>query len=116
MGTTTERFEQYVSLISQQLGHADRVDPFRGYCTGLLLPVQRKSVEPMAAHLAPGGTAILSGLLHTQARGVVVAHLRCGLHQEASIQEDLWTTLILRRKAGPADLNGPPPDQQAPDQ
>ena len=53
MGTATERFEQYVSLIAQQLGHADRVEPFRGYCTGLLLPVQRKSVEPMAAHLAP---------------------------------------------------------------
>ena len=53
MGTATERFEYYVSLIAQQLGHADRVGPFRGYCTGLLLPVQRKSVEPMAAHLAP---------------------------------------------------------------
>jgi SRSO17 transposase len=53
MGTATERFEQYVSLIAQQLGHADRVEPFRGYCTGLLLPVHRKSVEPMAAHLAP---------------------------------------------------------------
>ena len=53
MGTATERFEHYVSLIAQQLGHADRVEPFRGYCTGLLLPVQRKSVEPMAAHLAP---------------------------------------------------------------
>lgn len=53
MGTATERFEDYVSLIAQQLGHADRVEPFRGYCTGLLLPVQRKSVEPMAAHLAP---------------------------------------------------------------
>ncbi len=53
MGTATERFGQYVSLIAQQLGHADRVEPFRGYCTGLLLPVQRKSVEPMAAHLAP---------------------------------------------------------------
>jgi len=53
MGTATERFEQYVSLIAQQLGHADRVEPFRGYCTGLMLPVQRKSVEPMAAHLAP---------------------------------------------------------------
>jgi SRSO17 transposase len=53
MGTATERFEQYVSLIAQQLGHADRVEPFRGYCTGLLLPVQRKSIEPMAAHLAP---------------------------------------------------------------
>jgi SRSO17 transposase len=53
MGAATERFERYVSLIAQQLGHADRVDPFRGYCTGLLLPVHRKSVEPMAAHLAP---------------------------------------------------------------
>jgi SRSO17 transposase len=50
---TTQRFEEYVSLIAQQLGHADRVDPFRGYCTGLLLPVKRKSVEPMAAYLAP---------------------------------------------------------------
>jgi SRSO17 transposase len=53
MGTEIERFERYVSLIAQQLGHADRVEPFRGYCSGLLLPVQRKSVEPMAAHLAP---------------------------------------------------------------
>jgi SRSO17 transposase len=42
-----------VSLIAQTLGHADRVEPFRGYCTGLLLPVKRKSVEPMAAQLAP---------------------------------------------------------------
>jgi SRSO17 transposase len=53
MGSSTDRFEQYVSLIVQQLGHADRVEPFRGYCTGLMLPVHRKSVEPMAAHLAP---------------------------------------------------------------
>jgi SRSO17 transposase len=53
MGISTERFEEYVSLISQTLGHADRVEPFRGYCTGLLLPVKRKSVEPMAAQLAP---------------------------------------------------------------
>jgi SRSO17 transposase len=48
-----ERFEEYVSLIAQTLGHADRVEPFRGYCTGLMLPVKRKSVEPMAAHLSP---------------------------------------------------------------
>jgi SRSO17 transposase len=53
MGSATNRFEEYVSSIAQQLGHADRVEPFRGYCTGLLLPVKRKSVEPMAAHLAP---------------------------------------------------------------
>jgi SRSO17 transposase len=53
MGDYAERFEEYVSLIAQALGHADRVEPFRGYCRGLLLPTGRKSVEPMAAWLAP---------------------------------------------------------------
>jgi SRSO17 transposase len=35
------------------LGHADREAPFQSYCTGLLLPGDRKSVEPMAALVAP---------------------------------------------------------------
>ncbi|MDA8107761.1 MAG: IS701 family transposase [Betaproteobacteria bacterium] len=52
MESRTQRFEKYVALIGERLGHADRVAPFRGYCTGLMLPVERKSVEPMAAHLA----------------------------------------------------------------
>ena len=47
METPSKRFEEYVSLMAQSLGHADRVEPFRGYCTGLMLPVKRKSVEPM---------------------------------------------------------------------
>lgn len=53
MEASSKRFEEYVSLMAQSLGHADRVEPFRGYCTGLMLPVKRKSVEPMAAHLSP---------------------------------------------------------------
>ena len=53
MDARTQRFEDYVSLIAKQLKHADRVGPFRGYCTGLLLPGERKSVEPMAARLRP---------------------------------------------------------------
>src|SRR5258707_1803739 len=53
MKRPSERFDEYVSLMTQSLGHADRVEPFRGYCTGLMLPVRRKSVEPMAAHLSP---------------------------------------------------------------
>src|SRR5258705_13036448 len=53
MEISANRFEEYVSLMAQSLGHADRVEPFRGYCTGLMLPVKRKSVEPMAAHLSP---------------------------------------------------------------
>ena len=31
------------------IGHKDRVGPLRDYCTGLMLPCERKSVEPMAA-------------------------------------------------------------------
>ncbi|MGV2480352.1 UNVERIFIED_CONTAM: transposase, partial [Salmonella enterica subsp. enterica serovar Weltevreden] len=53
MNTAEVRFDSYISRIGSMLGHADRVEPFRHYCTGLLLPVARKSVEPMAAHLAP---------------------------------------------------------------
>jgi SRSO17 transposase len=48
-----QRFEDYVSMIAGHLGHADRVEPFRGYCAGLMLPGERKSVEPMAARVAP---------------------------------------------------------------
>jgi len=40
METPSKRFEEYVSLMAQSLGHADRVEPFRGYCTGLMLPGQ----------------------------------------------------------------------------
>ena len=35
------------------IGHADRAGPLRDYCTGLLLPAERKSVEPIAALTAP---------------------------------------------------------------
>ena len=41
------RLATYVQALSAALGHADRVAPFRSYCTGLLLPGERKSVEPM---------------------------------------------------------------------
>jgi SRSO17 transposase len=39
--------------LAQAAGHADRTEPLRNYCTGLLLDGERKSVEPMAARLAP---------------------------------------------------------------
>jgi SRSO17 transposase len=64
MDARAQRFEEYVSLIAGELGHADRVGPFRGYCTGLLLPVARKSVEPMAAHLAPANVRSEHQRLH----------------------------------------------------
>ena len=49
-------FESYLDSLSAALQHGSRERPFRDYCTGLLLPDGRKSVEPMAARLAPSST------------------------------------------------------------
>jgi SRSO17 transposase len=59
------RFEAYVEDLIQVIGHADRAEPMRNYCTGLLLPLDRKSVEPMAAATAPAQvSAKHQSLLH----------------------------------------------------
>ena len=64
-GDSEARFSAYMNYLSDCLGHADRVGPFRSYCTGLLLPGERKSVEPMAARLRPDRTsAEHQSLLH----------------------------------------------------
>jgi SRSO17 transposase len=40
------RFAEYIEHLSEVIGHADRHAPPASYCTGLLLPGTRKSVEP----------------------------------------------------------------------
>jgi len=50
---TQSRFVAYVEGLVSVIGHADRAGPLRGYCTGLVMPCERKSVEPMAAVTAP---------------------------------------------------------------
>jgi SRSO17 transposase len=54
--TREQRFDQYTALLADAVDHADRVQPLRDYCAGLFLPIERKSMEPMAAALAPGNT------------------------------------------------------------
>jgi ribosomal protein L11 methyltransferase len=51
----------------------------------------------LAANLKQGGTAVLAGLLQSQARAVTSAHRACGLTLEATIREGPWTTLVVRR-------------------
>ena len=48
-----QEFDQYMAYLMQGLGHADRHSGLSGYCTGLMLPLSRKSVEPMAARVDP---------------------------------------------------------------
>jgi SRSO17 transposase len=49
-----ERLQGHLNGLTQVAGHADRVAPLEKYTKGLLLPIGRKSAEPMAARLAPG--------------------------------------------------------------
>src|SRR5215211_5622947 len=64
------RFRRYVDGLVSVIGHADRAGPLRDYCTGLVMPVERKSVEPMAAITAPGRTAAQhQSLLHFIGQG-----------------------------------------------
>src|SRR5215211_1139756 len=59
------RFAAYVTALVGVIGHADRATPLRDYCTGLLMPAGRKSVEPIAAVTAPARVAAQhQSLLH----------------------------------------------------
>jgi SRSO17 transposase len=69
-GTCEERFEAYIDGLASVIGHADRVRPLHDYCVGLVLPAERKSVEPMAAITAPGRTSAQhQSLLHFVGQG-----------------------------------------------
>jgi SRSO17 transposase len=59
-----QRLTKYLDLLAAAAGHADRGVPLSLYCTGLLLPGERKSVEPMAARLAPENVRRMHQSLH----------------------------------------------------
>src|SRR6202008_1377787 len=64
------RFAGYVEGLVSVIGHTDRARPLRDYCLGLMLPCERKSVEPMAAVTAPERTAAQhQSLLHFVGEG-----------------------------------------------
>lgn len=63
-GAQQKRLAGYLDSLAQATGHSDRAIPFKAYCTGLLLPGERKSVEPMAARLAPDNVRRMHQSLH----------------------------------------------------
>ena len=63
----------------------------------LARPLTRMAGD-LAHHLAPGGTAILSGLVTRDAARVLTAHRRLGLFLVRRIVIDDWTTLVLGRR------------------
>jgi SRSO17 transposase len=63
-GAQQKRVAAYLDRLAQAAGHLDRVVPLKSYCTGLLLPGERKSVEPMAARLCPDNVRQTHQSLH----------------------------------------------------
>src|SRR6202008_2326247 len=64
-GGSEARFSAFVEGLVSVIGHADRARPLFDYCIGLIMPGERKSVEPMAAVTAPDRTAAQpQSLLH----------------------------------------------------
>jgi len=63
-GPQQRRFAAYIEGLADAAGHADRHTPLANYCTGLLLPGDRKSVEPMAARRAPDNVRRMHQSLH----------------------------------------------------
>jgi len=65
MDDSGTRFAAYVEGLTSVIRHADRAKPLRDYCVGLMMPCERKSVEPMAAVTAPSRVAAQhQSLLH----------------------------------------------------
>jgi SRSO17 transposase len=62
---SAERLARYLGALADALGDTRRVQPMTDYCAGLLLPCERKSVEPIAAVTAP---------MHTSAKHQSLMH------------------------------------------
>src|ERR671939_1194872 len=62
--TGETRLAAYLDAIVGGLGHVRRAASVRAYCTGLLLPGERKSIEPMAARLDPAHVPAKHQSLH----------------------------------------------------
>jgi SRSO17 transposase len=85
-----KRFAAYLDSLAQAAGHMDRADPLKSYCKGLLLPGERKSVEPMAARLAPDNVRRMHQSLHhlvADAPWSDEAMLECGGYALAAMRK-----------------------------
>lgn len=74
--------------------------PFDLILANILANPLRRMAPAMAAHLAPGGLVILSGLLPAHTRGVIASYRAVGLVLVRRLQVDGWCSLLMRRAAG----------------
>ena len=80
-----QRFHAYVERLTTALGHRDRHGPLRDYVTGLCLPGERKSIEPMAARVDPR---------HVRARHQSMHHFIANAWENAAVLRVARETLL----------------------
>jgi len=74
----------------------ERAAPFDLVFANILARPLAGMAKHLAGRLAPGGRAVLAGLLDEQARFVLAAHRRHGMALDIALREGAWTTLVLR--------------------
>ena len=75
--------------------------PFDLIFANILAAPLKRLAPQIAAHQAPGGVAILSGILARQAAGVVAVYRGWGYRPERRCGSASGSTLVLRRRAEP---------------
>jgi ribosomal protein L11 methyltransferase len=73
--------------------------PFDLVLANILANPLRQMATPMAAHLAPSASVILSGLLPHQAQGVIASYRARGLILRRHLKIDGWSSLLMQRAA-----------------
>src|SRR5687767_13437918 len=93
-GPLEKRFAAYIEGLATAAGHEDRHTPLKNYCKGLLLPGERKSIEPMAARLDHANVERMRQSLH---------HLvaRAPWSDEALLEQVRNQVMPAMEKAGP---------------
>jgi len=58
------QFDQYMEALAKAINYGQHQEPLRGYCAGLIGPGERKSMEPIAARLAPENASAMHQRVH----------------------------------------------------
>lgn len=91
---------QVTCLVAAGFDHPvlEQAAPFDLVFANILMGPLIDLAPKVAAHVAPGGRAILSGLLVEQADRVIAAYAAAGFGVEDRAEIDVWATLVLRRR------------------
>ncbi len=75
-----------------------RAAPYDLVVANILAAPLTRFAPALARHLAPGGVAVLSGLLERHQRAVLAAHRAQGLALVERVVVGAWPTLVVRRR------------------